>query len=84
MHARVDVRRNDVHLKLELGSTGGCGHQEQDAHMSETKPEAKIDPADEAVVKANEPTEIADKDLDPASGGLWPYVISSTSYNKTI
>ena len=52
--------------------------------MSETKPEAKIDAADEGLVKANEPTEIADKDLDPASGGLWPYVMSSTTYNKTI
>ena len=52
--------------------------------MTEQKPEAKIEtPAEDAAVEAKT-SELTEKDLDQAAGGLWPYVLSGSSYNKTI
>ena len=53
--------------------------------MSEQKPEAKTEaPAEPETTEITQATELADKALDPMSGGLWPYVTSNNAYNKPI
>jgi hypothetical protein len=51
--------------------------------MTEPKPEPQIEaPAADAAPEKG--AELTEKDLDQAAGGLWPYVLSGSSYNKTI
>lgn len=52
--------------------------------MTEQKPEAKTEAPAEPETEIPQATQLADKDLDPMSGGLWPYVQSGNAYNKTI
>jgi hypothetical protein len=53
--------------------------------MSETKPEAKDETlAATPAPEATPAVELTDKQLDQAAGGLWPYVLTGSTYNKTI
>lgn len=52
--------------------------------MTDQTPDAKIEaPAEDPAVE-KKATELTEKDLDQAAGGLWPYVLNGSTYNKTI
>ena len=55
--------------------------------MSDKTPDAKDDPNTSSEVKPETPAaagELGEKDLDKAAGGLWPWVTTGSTYNKTI